>query len=150
MFGRLAHFAKCVWDRLAGATHQLFRCVTQPALSSPLSGTLAELPRSRTQLLAENAVLHQQLAVLHRQTKTPRRSTRDRLSLLVRAPRVPNWQHLLKIVQPGTLLRWHCEGFRLFWRWKSRRRGPARRRDGQTLDLIQRLARDNPLYWLPT
>jgi putative transposase len=27
------------------------------------------------------------------------------------------------VVQPETLLRWHRRGFRLFWRWKSRRRG---------------------------
>jgi len=37
-------------------------------------------------------------------------------------------------------------GFRLFWRWKSRRRGPARRLDAQTIDLIQRVARENPLW----
>ncbi len=32
---------------------------------------------------------------------------------------------------------------RLFWRWKSHRRGPARRLDAQTIELIQRLAREN-------
>jgi putative transposase len=45
-----------------------------------------------------------------------------------------------------TPLRWHREGFRLFRRWKSRRRRPAHRLDAQTIDLIQRLARENPLW----
>jgi len=26
----------------------------------------------------------------------------------------------LVLVQPSTLIRWHRQGFRLFWRWKSR------------------------------
>ena len=30
-------------------------------------------------------------------------------------------QHLL-VVQPGTVLRWHCNGWRLYWSWKSRSR----------------------------
>jgi putative transposase len=29
-------------------------------------------------------------------------------------------------VRPDTFVRWHREGFRLFWRWKSRRRGRPR------------------------
>jgi hypothetical protein len=53
---------------------------------------------------------------------------------------------MLRIVQPDTLLRWHRAGFRLIWRWKSHRRTSARRLDAQTLDLIQRLARDGPLW----
>jgi putative transposase len=146
MFDQLIHLAKRIWDPLAKAAHQLFRRVTQPALSNPLTGTLADLPRSRAQLLAENAFLRQQLAVLHRQTKTPRLAARDRPSLLLLAPWGPNWKSILQIVQPDTLLRWHRAGFRLFWRWQSRRRAPARRLEAQTLDLIQRLARENRLW----
>lgn len=146
MFDQLVHFAKRTWDRLAKAAHQWFRRATQPARSNPVTGTLADLPRNRAQLLAENAFLRQQLAVLHRQTKTPRLSGRDRLSLLLLAPWVHNWRSILQIVQPETLLRWHREGFRLFWRWKSRRRGPVRRLEAQTINLIQRMARENPLW----
>jgi putative transposase len=62
------------------------------------------------------------------------------------APWVPNWKSILQIVQPDTLLRWHREGFRLFWRWKSRRRNTARRLDPEIVALIQRLARENPLW----
>ncbi len=31
------------------------------------------------------------------------------------------------VVKPDTVVRWHRAGFRLFWRWKSRSRGPAER-----------------------
>lgn len=146
MFDQLVHIAKRTWDRLAKAAHQWFRRITQPARSNPVTGTLADLPRNRAQLLAENAFLRQQLAVLHRQTKTPRLSTRDRLSLLLLARWVPNWKSILQIVRPETLLRWHRAGFRLFWRWKSRRRESAGRLNAQTIELIQRLAHENRLW----
>ncbi len=35
----------------------------------------------------------------------------------------PGWRTALVIVQPETVLRWHREGFRAYWRWKSRPRG---------------------------
>ena len=44
----------------------------EPAQSNLMTGTLADLPRNRSELLAENALLRQQLIVLHRQVKTPR------------------------------------------------------------------------------
>ena len=141
MLSHLTCFAQRVWNRLASAAHQLLRRLTRPALPASLTSTLADLPRNRTQLLAENVFLRQQLAVLQRQTKKPRLSGRDRLSLLLLAPWVHNWRSILQIVQPETLLRWHREGFRLFWRWKSRRRGPVRRLEAQTINLIQRLTR---------
>jgi hypothetical protein len=31
-------------------------------------------------------------------------------------------------VKPATVLAWHRKGFILFWRWKSRKRGPGRPR----------------------
>jgi hypothetical protein len=46
-----------------------------------VTGTLADLPRSRAELLAENALLRQQLIVIRRRTKTPRLTWRERLSL---------------------------------------------------------------------
>ena len=32
------------------------------------------------------------------------------------------------MVKPATVLAWHRKGFKLFWRWKSRKRGPGRPR----------------------
>ena len=82
MLNSLAQFAKKLWARLATAANQVFRHITQPAQSNLVTGTLADLPRSRSELLAENALLRRQLIVLHRQMKTPRLTWRERLALL--------------------------------------------------------------------
>jgi putative transposase len=81
---------------------------------------LADLPRSWAALLSENALLRQQLIVLHRRTKTPYLTLRERLSLLFLARWVPHWKQVLQIIKPDMLLRWHRQGFRLFWKVKSR------------------------------
>jgi putative transposase len=52
----------------------------------------------------------------------------------------------LLIVKPDALLRWHREGFRLFWRWKTRARKARPRLPQPTIDLIRRMATDNLLW----
>jgi hypothetical protein len=142
---QLTRFAKKVFSCLSSAANQLFRRITQPARSNMVTGTLAALPRSRAGLLAENALLRRQLIVLHRCTKTPRLPWRERLSLLFLARWVPNWKQVLQIIKPDTLLRWHREGFRLFWNFKSRGRKPRPGLGADTIGLIQRLGRENSL-----
>lgn len=53
---------------------------------------------------------------------------------------------MLQIIKPDTLLRWHRGGFRLFWRFKSRVQTPRRQLSSETIALIQRMARENPLW----
>ena len=111
----------------------------RPAHSSLVMGTVADLPRSRAELLAENALLRQQLVILGRRVKTPRLTGRERLSLLFLSRWVSNWRQVLQIIQPDTLLRWHREGFRLFWKLKSRRPMPIQpqRVAPETIALIE-------------
>ncbi len=98
MWTRLTQRAKRLWSKLSTAANQLLRRITQPAQSNLVTGTLADLPRSRTDLLAENDSLRQQLIVLtHRKgaagcrlTKTPRLTWPEALSLLFVARWVPN------------------------------------------------------------
>ena len=48
------------------------------------------------------------------------------------------------IVQPETLIGWHRQGFKLFWRWKSRLGRP---RIPEVLrQLIVRMVRENPTW----
>ena len=54
----------------------------------------------------------------------------------------------MHIVQPGTVVRWHRQGFRCYWRWKSRRRGRPRI-DPEIRHLIRRMCRANPLWGAP-
>jgi hypothetical protein len=58
----------------------------------------------------------------------------------------PNLLRVVQVVQPETVLRWHRAGFRMFWRWKSRRRAGRPRIDRGLRDLIRRISRENPLW----
>jgi hypothetical protein len=85
---------------------------------------LTSLFRSRARLEAEILVLRQQINVLQR--KSPKRSvfrTFDRLVLVGLYRLAPGIVDALAIVRPETMVRWYRAGFRMFWRWKSRRRG---------------------------
>ena len=53
----------------------------------------------------------------------PRRADDATRIILASLSRFLKWRHLLLIVKPETLIRWHRKGFRLFWRWKSRAPG---------------------------
>jgi hypothetical protein len=80
---------------------------------------LARGMRSHTRLAAENLFLRKQLAFYVERRIKPRRlddATRFTLGVLAR---FIEWRGLLTAVQPETLVRWHRQGFRLFWRWKS-------------------------------
>ena len=114
MLSKITQFAKKRLSRLATPVNRLFRRITEPARSNIVTGTLADLPRARSELLAENALVRQQLVVLCSQVRTPRLTWRERLSLLFLAHWAPNWMDTLQIIKPDTLLRWHREGFRLF------------------------------------
>jgi hypothetical protein len=53
------------------------------------------------------------------------------------------------VVKPETLARWHRSGFRLYWRWKSRRRVGRPAVPVDIRDLIRTISRDNPLWGAP-
>ena len=92
---------------------------TKPVTAAPLAGVPADLRRSKPELVAENALLRQQLLVLRRSVKRPRCTPADRALLVLPASRVRAWRQALLIVQPDTLLHWHRAGFRSLWTWKS-------------------------------
>lgn len=53
------------------------------------------------------------------------------------------------IVQPATILRWHRQDFRTYWRWKSRDRAGRPKIDVELRDLIRRISIENPLWGAP-
>src|SRR5579871_650015 len=99
---------------------------TTPASSRPVVGALSDMVRTKPELVVENALLRQQLVVLQRQVKRPRFSRWDRLILLWLANKLRTWKSALLILQPDTLLRWHRDGFRWYWRAKSTPRSPQK------------------------
>jgi putative transposase len=86
----------------------------KPPATSLLLGTLSDLTRKKSELIAENALLRQQLIILRRQVKRPVCGKTDRLLLVLLARVVRSWKQALFLVQPETLLRWHRELFGMF------------------------------------
>src|SRR5882762_4342627 len=84
--------------------------------------SLRDCFRARAFLQAEILALRHQLLVLQR-------SNRGHKLRLGWADRVPwvwlsrlwnDWRSALLLVKPETVIAWHRQGFRLYWRWKSR------------------------------
>ena len=93
---------------------------SKPASGLLVMGTLSDLTRNRSDLLVENGLLRQQLIIPNRQVHRPRMTNSDRLRLVLFSRCTSFWQQALLIVQPDTLLRWHRELFRIYWRRKSK------------------------------
>jgi len=104
--------------------------------------------RDRDALVAENLLLRHQLAVLTRPTrKRPRLRSRDKLFwVVIRALRGGDWRRHLVLVQPESVIRWHRQVWRLFWRWRSRGPMGRPRLSAEVRELIATMARDNPRW----
>jgi transposase InsO family protein len=60
------------------------------------------------------------------------------------------WRRSLVIVKPETVLAWHRRGFKLYWRWKSRKRGPGRPKVSREVrELIRKMNLSNPGWGAP-
>ncbi len=105
------------------------------------------LVRSRSDLVAENLLLRQQLAALTRPTRRrPRLRTRAKLFWIVARMVWRDWRRHLVAVRPETVIGWHRQGWRLLWQWASRARGGRPRLSAEVRDLIARMARENPAW----
>jgi putative transposase len=134
-------------DFLLSFLDHLFRHWIAPtAQPSFVLDSLADLARPKSQLILENALLRQRLVILQRQVKQPHFNRRDRFFLLVLAIRLVHWKQALVLLQPDTLLRWHREGFRLFGKRRSKPKMAQPKIGRETIELIQRMAMENPLW----
>jgi hypothetical protein len=108
---------------------------------------LAWLRNSQARREAEILYLRQQLIVLKRSAPArPNLKATDRLIFVCLYRLFPPLIDASIVFQPETLLRWHRCGFRLFWRWKSRRRVGRPALSADVRSLIQRISRENPLW----
>jgi hypothetical protein len=107
------------------------------------------LSSQKANLVAENLALRQQLIVLSRRTGRPRLRKPDRIFWLWLARSWTRWRDSLIVVKPATVVRWHRNGFKYYWSWKSRHKGgrPTIARDVR--ELIRRMSRSNPLWGAP-
>jgi len=145
MFAHLGQRLTAVGRMLMQRLSRRLLTATKPSAIPLAVGTLADLPRNKRTLIAENALLRHQLVILRRGVKRPRCTPMDRALLVLLASHVRAWRQALAIVQPDTLLRWHRRLFRLVWRRRSqgdnRRRRP--RIAPETIALIREMACTN-------
>jgi hypothetical protein len=110
---------------VCSAFYQLLRALLKPRLS----------------LVTENLALGQQLVILRRNKSRPGLRDRERLGGLVES--VVRLASILFIVKPETAIKWHRQGFKCDWRWKSRAARVGRPRiDQEIRDLIRRMSRE--------
>src|SRR5712691_8799359 len=116
---------------------------------STVVSILAFRLRRRAALELELIALRHQVTVLQRQHEGRLRLfSTDRL-LWVWLYRVwPQVLHAMVLVKPTTVVQWHRKGFRLCWRWRSRRLGRPKM-STEIRNLIRRMSLANPLWGAP-
>lgn len=125
--------------------HRVLRAVSICGnLALDIGGFLQTAVRSRTALSAEILFLRKQLAFYQEREVKPRRLTDAARLALLAFSCLFNWRDALVIVKPETLIRWHRQGFRLFWRWKCRVGRP--RLPQNIRQLIAQIALENPTW----
>ncbi len=99
----------------------------------------------------ENLALRHQLIVLKRsQRGRLRLDSADRWLWIWLARFWSNWRSALLIVKPETVIAWHRQGFRWYWRWKSRHGEPGRPTiELEVRELIRKMSLANPLWGAP-
>ena len=60
----------------------------------------------------------------------------------------PQVLNAMVLVKPATVVQWHREGFRIYWRWRSGRPGRPKM-STEIRDLIRRMSLANPLWGAP-
>ena len=117
----------------------------------PSLATVVGLLRSRAVLHLEILALRQQLAMVTAgEPRRPRIRRREGIFWVWFYRLWPGCLETLRVFKADLLVRWHRQGFRLYWTWKSRPRRPGRPALAPDLRaLIRRLSRDNPLWGAP-
>jgi hypothetical protein len=62
----------------------------------------------------------------------------------------PDWRKTLILFKPDTVIGWHRRGFRLYWKWKSRRGRIGRPGTARGIrELIRDMSNSNVLWGAP-
>ena len=101
-------------------------------------------------LKLENLTLRQQLVTLKRQSKPPKLDNTFRFFWILIRKFSDNWQDNLYLVKPATVIAWHRNAFKLFWKLKSRAGKVGRPVVPHEIrELIRQIARENSTWGAP-
>ena len=143
---RILTFIKRLTHLCFQSLHHRFVAWTKPSNTSLLLGTLTDLARSKSELVAENALLRQPLS-----------SSVDRSNDLPAQGRIvcsscfwPSWFEHGSIRFSLSSQRRSCAGivraFKLFWKYKSRAASSKPKIPAETVALIKEMATHNRLW----
>ena len=104
------------------------------------------LTRSRHDQALELVLLRQQLRLYERQAHQPQPSRWEKVALASLAARLPALSRVALIFTPATLLHWHREIVRRKWTCDNRPRPGRPPVSAACVELIVRLARENPRW----
>jgi putative transposase len=107
--------------------------------------------RTRASLQLEILALRHQLVVLQRSNKKRLQlRTSDRFLWVLLSQLWSRWRSCLLLVKPATVIAWHRQGFRLYWKWKSRRTRIGRPGIPKEIQrLIRNMSASNVLWGAP-
>src|ERR1700693_4011004 len=120
------------------------------AILLALRSLLGSLFKSRARIAAETLLLRHQLNIARRYgPKRAQLSSWDRWGMVWVYRIVPDALNAVSLVHPETVIRWHRQGFRAFWWWKTRSRGGRPRISKELRDLVREMSQANPLWGTP-
>jgi transposase InsO family protein len=128
---------------LEALTSRLTRWTKPLGTSLPLQ-TLADLGRSKSELIAENAHLRQQLIILRQQVKRPACAKTDRMLLVLLGRNLETSPAYRPARHEARDFHW--ELFRLYWKRKSKASSHQHKIAEKTITLIRQMAKDNRLW----
>ena len=99
----------------------------------------------RSDMAMEILTLRQQLAVFKQSIKRPNVKFKDRLFWVAVSRFWWKWADVLIIVKPITVLRWHKNLFKYYWRLKCKSKGRPKI-PKEIRNLIKQMRHENPLW----
>lgn len=105
--------------------------------------------KSKAQLQFENIYLRKQIEILKRSSIKPKIKKSDRIFFTVMKNLITNWKKNLFIIKPETVIKWHRQGFNLYWKIKSRKKNGRPKIEKELRLLIRQISFDNPLWGVP-
>jgi len=102
--------------------------------------------KTKTSLIVENIILRHQI-IIYQRKKKPRLKNLDRIVFCFASKIWNDWKSAIVIVKPSTVISWHRKGFKMYWRWKSRKKGRPNIY-WELIKSIRKLQKENPL-WSP-
>src|SRR5580704_15456951 len=122
-----------------------------PEMLRAIFQALIRCVRSRRELVLENLALRQQLAALAARHPRLRLAVHDRLFWVILRRFWSDWRRVLVIVHPETVVRWHRGGFKMYWKWISRKhiRSGMKPTPKGLRELIFRMVAENSTWGAP-